>query len=116
MNWDIYITDLDIPDNWECTSFHHDELPSYQFNGYHIWIDSHDLHQRIQNTKNIFGKDLYISEERNIVDGVDVTDDNLMSRFTIEYADNYNGVISNDITLLSTNDFQEVINYVNNNE
>ena len=43
MNWDTYITDLDIPDNWECTNFHHDELPSFEINGYKVWIDSHDV-------------------------------------------------------------------------
>jgi hypothetical protein len=105
MNWDTYITDLDIPDNWECTSFHHDELPSYEHNGYKIWIDSHDLHQRIENTKNIFGKDLYISEERKIVDGVDVTDDNLMPRFIVENDDL-------DECQLGTNDFKEVVHFV----
>ena len=103
--WNTYITDLDIPDNWECTSFHHDELPSYEYNGYKIWIDSHDLHQRIENTKNIFGKDLYISEERKIVDGVDVTDDNLMPRFIVEYDDL-------DECQLGTNDFKEVVHFV----
>ena len=43
MNWDTYITDLDIPDTWECTNFHHDELPSFEINGYKVWIDSHDV-------------------------------------------------------------------------
>ena len=29
MNWNTYTTDLNIPDNWECTNYHHDELPSF---------------------------------------------------------------------------------------
>mgnify|MGYP003670435033 CR=1 FL=1 len=101
MGWETYINDLDIPKNWECTSYGNDELPSYQVNGFHIWIDSHDLQERIQNTKNIFGDDIWILEEREIVNGIDVTGDNLSPRFTIQYADNYNGVIDNDVTLLS---------------
>ena len=113
MGWETYINDLDIPKNWECTSYGNDELPSYQVNGFHIWIDSHDLQERIQNTKNIFGDDVWILEEREIVNGIDVTGDNLSRRFIIQHADNYNGDIYDDVTLLATDNFKEVINYVN---
>jgi hypothetical protein len=33
MNWSTYIDDLDIPKNWECTSYNNDALPSYQILG-----------------------------------------------------------------------------------
>ena len=105
MNWNTYTTDLNIPDTWVNTSNENDDKPSYTFNGYKVWIDSHDLHQRIENTKNIFGRDLYISEERKIVDGVDVTDDNLMPRFIVENDDL-------DECQLGTNDFKEVVHFV----
>ena len=51
MDWNTYTTDLNIPNNWECTSYHHDELPSWQVNGLHIWIDSHDPKVRTANAK-----------------------------------------------------------------
>ena len=57
MDWKTYITDLDIPKDWMHTSYHNDELPSYQVNGLHIWIDSHDPKLRIANANNIIGLD-----------------------------------------------------------
>ena len=44
--WTTYIKDLNIPKNWECTSYGNDALPSYQSNGYHIWVDSWDEKER----------------------------------------------------------------------
>ena len=49
VEWKTYITDLDIPKDWEHRSYHHDELPSWQVNGLHIWIDSWDVDLRTEN-------------------------------------------------------------------
>ena len=89
MNWDTYITDLNIPDNWECTNFHHDELPSFEINGYKVWVDSHDVKERAINSKRIMGYD-----------------DKLMSRFIVE----------NDIQeqIFETNDFSKLLYFVTN--
>ena len=57
MHWDTYLVDLDIPKEWKCTSHHHDELPSYQVNGLHIWMGSHDANVREADAKNIWGTD-----------------------------------------------------------
>ncbi|MAO19316.1 MAG: hypothetical protein CMJ25_01085 [Phycisphaerae bacterium] len=54
-HWLTYIDDLDIPENWECTSYNNDALPSYQYNDYTIWIDSSDLKIRRENTDHILG-------------------------------------------------------------
>ena len=35
-----------IPDDWNCTSFHHDAAPSYQTNGWHIWVMHHKKAKR----------------------------------------------------------------------
>lgn len=35
-----------IPAKWENTSFHHDAAPSYQFNGWHIWVMHHKKAKR----------------------------------------------------------------------
>jgi hypothetical protein len=33
-------SDLKLPTEWTCTSYQNDELPSYQYNGWIIFIDS----------------------------------------------------------------------------
>jgi len=94
MDWDTYITDLSIPKNWGCTSYVNDELPSYQHNGLHIWIDSPDLEERKKNSKRIYGLNV------------------LAPRFSIFNADGYNFLGHYEGDLLSTDDFQKVINFV----
>ncbi len=95
MNWNTYTTDLDIPNNWECTSFHHDELPSYQFNEWHIWIDSHDKKERELNTKNIIG-----------------SDSGLLPRFTVQTASSYNCEDDDHTMYFETNSFKELLEFV----
>tara|TARA_R110002072_G_scaffold43374_1_gene121926 strand:+ start:116 stop:448 length:333 start_codon:yes stop_codon:yes gene_type:complete len=59
MNWENYITDLEIPETWVCTSYGNDALPSFisseDEGGYHIWIDSHDAEERKANSEDIYG-------------------------------------------------------------
>ena len=96
MHWNTYTTDLDIPSNWECTSYHHDELPSYQtVNGWHIWIDSHNKKERELNTKNIMG-----------------SDSGLMPRFTVQTASSYNGDDDDHSAIYETNCFKELLEFV----
>ena len=95
MNWNTYTTDLNIPNNWECTSFHHDELPSYQVKGLHIWIDSHDKTERELNTKNIIG-----------------SDSGLMPRFTVQTASSYNGDDDDHSSIFETDCFKELLEFV----
>ena len=57
--------DLRLPTEWHCTSYQNDELPSYQYNGWIIFIDSkkpsdrlgdiHDWNPRFQ----VFNWDVY---------------------------------------------------------
>ena len=88
MNWSTYIDDLDIPKNWECTSYANDALPSYQYNDYTIWIDSSDLKTRRENTDHILGCNSPLSE-----------------RFTVTSSDYKEQ--------LKTNNFRVVVDLVN---
>ena len=83
MDWSTYTDDLNIPNNWKCVSYHHDELPSYEVNGFQIYMDSHHISERKINSKNIMG-----------------LDNELMPRFMVEN-DNYE-------QLFTTNDFKEL--------
>lgn len=101
MDWSTYIGDLNIPKNWECTSYANDALPSYQVKGYHIWIDSHDMNERLKNSKDIHGTD------------------KAHPRFCIMNADIYNGVMDypdNYKDLFQTNNFEEVKKFVEGKE
>ena len=95
MDWTTYTTDLNIPNTWENTSFHHDELPSWQVGKLHIWIDSHDTIQRELNTKNIIG-----------------SDSGLMPRFTVQTASSYNGDDDDHSAIYETNCFKELLEFV----
>jgi|TARA_R110000744_G_scaffold378251_1_gene494136 hypothetical protein len=96
MDWNTYITDLNIPNNWKNTSYHNDELPSYQVNGLHIWIDSHNVSERELNTKNIIG-----------------SDSGLMPRFTVQTASSYNCYDDDHTWIFETDSFQELLEFVN---
>ena len=39
--------DLNLPTEWLCTSYQNDELPSYQYNGWIIWIDERKHSERL---------------------------------------------------------------------
>tara|TARA_R110002110_G_scaffold92258_1_gene240540 strand:+ start:156 stop:488 length:333 start_codon:yes stop_codon:yes gene_type:complete len=61
MKWKDYTSDLDIPKNWVDSSYGNDALPSYMsaehYDGYHIWMDSHDINERKANSLDIYGQD-----------------------------------------------------------
>ena len=46
ITWDQYTKGYCIPTNWEDTSWGNDELPSFETNGYRIWVNSPDLAER----------------------------------------------------------------------
>jgi hypothetical protein len=46
ITWDQYTKGYCIPANWEDTSWGNDELPSFETNGYRIWVNSPDLAER----------------------------------------------------------------------
>ncbi len=95
VEWKEYITDLDIPKDWKHTSYHHDELPSYQVNGLHIWIDSHDIDERTENASRIHG-------------AMEV----LPSRFTVQTANSYNGVEDDHTWIFETNSYKDLLDFV----
>ena len=95
VEWKDYITDLDIPKDWKHTSYHHDELPSYQVNGLHIWIDSHDIDERTENASRIHG-------------AMEV----LPSRFTVQTANSYNGVDDDHTWIFETDSFKDLLDFV----
>ena len=95
MDWKTYITDLDIPNDWTHTSYHNDELPSYQVNGLHIWIDSHDPKVRTANANNIIG-----------------LDNAFMPRFTVQTANSYNGCEDDHTWIFETDSFEKLLEFV----
>jgi hypothetical protein len=97
VEWKTYITDLDIPKDWKHTSYHHDELPSWQVNGLHIWIDSWDIEERTINASRIHG-------------AMEV----LPSRFTVQTASSYNGYDDDHTWIFETNSFKELLDFVAN--
>ena len=42
IGWENYYKDLDIPKTWENISYVNDELPSFMYNKFQIWIDKPD--------------------------------------------------------------------------
>ena len=40
--WKNYYTDLNIPKTWDNVSYSNDELPSFIYNNFQIWIDKPD--------------------------------------------------------------------------
>ena len=95
MDWSTYITDLNIPKDWKNTSYHHDELPSWQVNGLHIWIDSWDVDLRTENASRIHG-------------AMEV----LPSRFTVQTANSYNGYDDDHTWIFETNSFKDLLDFV----
>ena len=95
MDWNTYTTDLEIPSTWECTSYNNDELPSWQVNGLHIWIDSHDPKVRTANANRIIG-----------------LDQGLLPRFTVQTANSYNGYDDDHTWIFETDSFKELLEFV----
>ena len=95
MDWSTYTDDLNIPNNWDCTSYNNDELPSFQVNGLHIWIDSHDIKERTINSSRIIG-----------------CNEKLMPRFTVQTATSYNCFDDDHSWIFETNTFQELLEFV----
>ena len=95
MMWTDYYKDLPIPSDWENVSYSNDELPSFACNGYQIWINSPILAERQENYLGIGFKDLSKYEDWI---------------YTIRYERDYGEHKDN---LLYTNDFNEVIDFVN---
>jgi|TARA_Y100001938_G_C7847699_1_gene309281 hypothetical protein len=62
------IKDLDIPSNWENVSYGNDTCPSYEYNGYQIFIEHKDLGERAEglNHKRFV---IIIAEEYGYSDG-----------------------------------------------
>jgi len=46
LTWHDYYKDLDIPKDWENISYSNDELPSFLYKDYQIWINSPLLNER----------------------------------------------------------------------
>tara|TARA_R100001377_G_C3188299_1_gene109473 strand:- start:841 stop:1206 length:366 start_codon:yes stop_codon:yes gene_type:complete len=116
MNWSTYTDDLKIPKNWDCTSYGNDELPSYQVNGFHIWMDSHHVSERLSNAQNIYGLPFDGTME-DLEARVNSGEIGLPFRFTVTDARIYNGETVDpsdhtDQVLLNTNVFEEVATFV----
>ena len=121
MKFETYTDDLQIPDHWECTTYGNDELPSYQVNGFHIWMDSHHLQERVMNASRIMGTNHDLLEwywkREDLSEGFKFSDveHTLPPRFTVQTSDRYNGHNTdwtNFHDSLMTNNFQEVIDFV----
>jgi hypothetical protein len=121
MSFETYIDDLQIPEHWTNTSYHHDELPSYQVNGFHIWMDSHHLQERVMNSARIMGTNHDLLEwywrREDLSEGFDLSkvEHTLAPRFIVQTSDRYNCHNSdwtNFHDSLHTNNFQEVIDFV----
>ena len=53
ITWDQYTSCYDIPAEWEDTSWGNDELPSFETNGYRIWVNSPDLAERKESQEHL---------------------------------------------------------------
>jgi len=53
ITWDQYTMGYDIPNEWTDTSWGNDELPSYETNGYKIWVNSPDLAERKESQEHL---------------------------------------------------------------
>jgi hypothetical protein len=99
MDWATYITDLDIPNDWDYDGYHHAVLPSYIIEDANmvVYIDSHDKNERLRNSK-----------EWNSC----ATIDNLNPRFTVFNSDYATGnTLDIPEELLATNHFNEVLKF-----
>ena len=53
ITWDQYTSGYNIPADWEDTSYGNDELPSFETNGYRIWVNSPDLAERKESQEHL---------------------------------------------------------------
>jgi hypothetical protein len=53
ITWDQYTMGYKIPAKWEDTSWGNDELPSFETNGYKIWVNSPDLAERKESQEHL---------------------------------------------------------------
>lgn len=53
ITWDQYTEGYNIPTEWTDTSWGNDELPSYETNGYKIWVNSPDLAERKESQEHL---------------------------------------------------------------
>ena len=96
LTWEEYYQDLPIPTEWQNVSYGNDEFPSFEFNGYHIWINSPLLRERKENYLGFGHEDLSNFEDW---------------KYAITLVDEYgDGEKSEE---LITSDFNEVLEYVN---
>ncbi len=94
-----YYSDLTIPENWVCTSYHNDALPSFQSSdndaeAYTIWVDSWD--------ESIRGRTIYA--------GVGEALDPLPFRFTVTMCYGFDGS-----DLFHSDDFESVVQWIKDN-
>ena len=95
MNWTDYYKGLPIPKDWKNISYSNDELPSFSCNGFQIWINSPLLEELKESYLGIGYKDLSKYEDWI---------------YSVMYERDY---AEGEDNLLYTNDFNEVINFVN---
>ena len=96
LTWEEYYQDLPIPTEWQNVSYSNDEFPSFEFNGYHIWINSPLLRERKENYLGFGHEDLSKFEDW---------------KYAVTLVDEYgDGEKSEE---LITSDFNEVLEYVN---
>ena len=87
--------DLKLPTEWLCTSYQNDELPSYQYNGWIIWIDERKHSERLG------FRDLVCNER--------------VERYQVYNWDHYNGMPNTsefDEPFLWTSKLSEVVKWV----
>jgi len=94
LTWKDYYKDLDIPKKWENISYGNDEYPSFDFNGYTIWINSPIRKER---------------EQSYLGMGFENLDDYKDWIFSVSYTSEYG--CGSDI-LISTCDFEKVKKFV----
>lgn len=95
--WNEYIKDLTLPKGWADVSYRNDALPSFMSSdnydkGYHIWIDSHDIKERKQNSLDIYGLENKLAPRFHVVLG-------------------YGG----EENLFTSDNFNEVVKWIENN-
>jgi len=50
-HWASYLDGIEIPDDWEDSTYHNDELPSFRVADLHIWINQPEHDGRVDGTE-----------------------------------------------------------------
>ena len=98
LSWDKYYQHLPIPTEWNNVSYTNDDLPSFQYDKYIIWINSPIRKERVHNHWKL-GYDL----EKTYIDWI----------YAITLEEQYSMSNGEEEFLIQSKDFKEVLATIN---